>query len=208
MGEASTIGLNIAKSVFHVPSVNADGAIDHAPVLAAIHYERSFDIKGTLRKTVKGLQEKGVMVGGVLQESEFRSNKCCTQLNIVDIRTGKTERITQDRGRESRGCKLDQRGLAAISHCITDAIDADVDLVIINKYGRAESEGDGLLSCIADAISAGGPILTTVREPYIAAWNLYHGGLAIELPPKIDAILQWYDASCPHRNVKTLLTAA
>ena len=181
---------------------------DLPPSLAAIQYERDFDINGTLRKVVKNLQEKGVMVGGVLQEAEFRPNGCCARLNIVDIRTGKTERITQDRGRESRGCKLDPRGLAAISHCITDAIDADVDLVIINKFGRAESEGDGLLSCMADAISAGVPILTTVREPYVAAWSLYHGGLAIELPPKIGAILQWYDASCPHRNVDTLVEAA
>jgi hypothetical protein len=127
---------------------------DLAPVLGAIHYERDFDINSILRTVAKSLQVKGVKVGGVLQESEFRPNGCCAQLNIVDIRTGKTERITQDRGRESRGCKLDPRGLAAISHCITDAIDADVDLVIINKFGRAESEGDGLLSCIADATSS------------------------------------------------------
>jgi nucleoside-triphosphatase THEP1 len=178
------------------------------PALAAIHYERDFDINDLLRTVVKSLQGKGVRVGGVLQEAEFRPNGYCAQLNIVDIRTGKTERITQDRGRDSRGCKLDPRGLAAISYCITDAIDADVDLVVINKYGRAESEGHGLLSCIEHAVSAGVPILTTVREPYIAAWNLYHGGLAIELPAKIDAILQWYDASCPHRNVKMLVAAA
>ena len=144
---------------------------DLAPVLGAIHYERDFDINGTLRTVIKNLEVKGVKVGGVLQESEFRPNGCCAQLNIVDIRTGKTERVTQDRGRESRGCKLDPRGLAAISHCITDAIDVGVDLVIINKYGRAESEGDGLLSCIADALLAGVPMLTTVRDPYVAARN-------------------------------------
>jgi nucleoside-triphosphatase THEP1 len=178
------------------------------PMLAAIRYERTFDINGTLQKVVKSLWQDGVTVGGVLQEAEFRQNGCCALLNIVDIRTGKTERITQDCGRESHGCKLDPRGLAAISHCITDAIDADVDLVIINKFGRAESEGGGLLSCIADAISAGIPILTTVREPYIAAWNMYHGGLAVELPTKIDTILQWYVASCPHRSLKNIVFAA
>jgi hypothetical protein len=83
-----------------------------------------------------------------------------------------------------------------------------VDLVIINKCGRAKSGGDGLLSCIADAILAGVPILTTVREPYVVAWNLYHEGMAIELPPKIDAIHQWCDASCPQRNAKILVSAA
>jgi nucleoside-triphosphatase THEP1 len=181
---------------------------DQLPKLAAIHYERGFDINDILRAVSNKLQVKGLAVGGVIQEAEFRGDGCCAHLNIVDIRTGTTERITQNRGRESRGCKLDPRGLAAISHCITDAIDVGVDLVIINKYGRAESEGDGLLSCIEDAISAGVPILTTVREPYITAWNLYHGGLATALPPKIDEILRWYGASHLYRNVKTLVAAA
>lgn len=181
---------------------------EQLPKLAAIHYERDFDINAILRTVVNRLQERGLSVGGVLQEAEFRGDGCCAHLNIVDIRTGRTERITQDRGRESRGCKLDPRGLAAISHCITDAIDAGVNLVIVNKYGRAESEGDGLLSCIEDAISAGVPVLTSVREPYTAPWHLYHGGLAAALPPKIDAVLRWCDASHPYRNVKTLVTAA
>ena len=179
-------------------------SLDLAPGLAAIHYERDFDINGILRAAVKSLLARGAAVGGVLQEAEFQPNECCTCLNIVDIRTGKAERITQDCGRESRGCKLDPRGLAAISHCITDAIDSNVDLVIINKFGRAESEGDGLLSCIADAVSAGVPILTTVREPYVAAWRHYNGGWAIELPPKIEVILQWYESSRPRTTINGL----
>ena len=76
-------------------------SLDLAPILAAIYYERDFDINGILRIVVKSLQGNGVVVGGVLQESESRPNGCCDHLNIVDILTGKTERITQDRGRES-----------------------------------------------------------------------------------------------------------
>jgi len=177
------------------------------PALAAIRHDRDFDINGALRAAVKSLQAKGVIVGGVLQEAEFCRNECRAQLNIVDIRTGRAERITQDRGRESRGCKLDPRGLAAISHCITDAIDAGVDLVIINKFGRAEAEGDGLLSCIEDAILAGVPVLTTVREPYVAPWSLYHGGLAIELPPRIGTIIQWCEACRWHRSSASIAAA-
>jgi nucleoside-triphosphatase THEP1 len=132
---------------------------DVTPTLAAVRYDRDFDINGTFRIVVKILQERGVAIGGVLQEAGTSPNDCCVQLNVVDIRTGRAERITQNRGRDSRGCKLDPRGLAAISHCITEAVDADVDLIIINKFGRAESEGDGLRSCIEDAILAGVPTL-------------------------------------------------
>lgn len=168
---------------------------DQLPVLAAIHYKRDFDINATLRDVVTKLQAVGVKVGGVLQEAEWMPNECCARLHIVDIRSGQTERITQDRGSGSRGCKLDPRGLAAISHCITDAIRAKSDLIIINKFGRAESEGRGLLSCFSDAVTACIPVLTTVREPYIDAWRSYHGGLAAWLPPRTDAIHQWYGSS-------------
>ena len=179
------------------------------PVLAAVQYERDFDINGTLRKVVKRLREEGIKVGGVLQETEILPNACYSRLHIVDIRTGQSECITQNRGNESRGCKLDPRGLAEISHCITDAIETGVDLIVINKFGRAESEGDGLLSCIADAVSVGLPVLTTVREPYVASWNLFHGGLASELPPRIDAILQWFNVSCRRRdNLPVIVPAA
>ena len=53
------------------------------PMLAAIRYERTFDINGTLQKVVKSLWQDGVTVGGVLQEAEFRQNGCCALLNIA-----------------------------------------------------------------------------------------------------------------------------
>jgi nucleoside-triphosphatase THEP1 len=179
---------------------------DLTPALAAVQYEREFDINSTLRSVVTKLREKGVDVGGVLQEAEILANEDQARLYIVDIRTGKSTRITQDRGNESRGCKLDYRGLAEIAHCITDAIEVGVNLIVINKFGRAESEGGGLLSCIADAVNAGIPVLTTVREPYVEAWSSFHGGLATKLAGSESAILKWCEVSCRHRSTNLLCT--
>jgi hypothetical protein len=145
---------------------------------------------------VSDLKKQGIEVGGVLQEIEAGKEPNCARLNVVDIRTGATASITQDRGKDAQGCKLDPRGLADISHCITDAIEAGVALIVVNKFGRAESEGGGLLSCIADSVSVGIPILTSVREPYIDAWRSFHGGLAIELLPNKKTIVDWCEASC------------
>ena len=66
--------------------------------IAAIHYEKDFDINGTLRQVVKRLQADRVKVGGVLQTAAMMSNQCCVRLFIVDIQTGQTQCITQDRG--------------------------------------------------------------------------------------------------------------
>lgn len=169
--------------------------LEPTPLLAAIHYEIGFDINQTMRDVVMHLRKDGFAVGGVIQETEVDADSCFSSINIVDIRSGEAARITQEQGKESRGCKLDPRGLASISHCITDAIDAGVDLIVINKFGRAESEGGGLLSCIAAAISAGLPVLTTVRQPYRESWHAFHGGLATELLPSLQEIIKWCEVA-------------
>lgn len=164
-------------------------------LLAGVHYEQGPDVNQIIRSVVTSLRPMGVRVGGVIQEAEIDAEGRCRQLNIVDIRSGRSARITQDRGKEALGCKLDARGLAEITPCITDALDAGADLIVINKFGRAEAEGRGLLPCIADAISRGIPVLTTVRDPYLEAWRAYHGGIAAELLPSFIPILGWCEAA-------------
>lgn len=164
------------------------------PRVAAIRYERGFPINELIRDIVAELKQRDLHLGGVLQQPE--SDDACARLQLVDIRTGEAAVITQDRGKEAAGCKLDPRGVADIAHCITDAVAADVDLIVVNKFGRGESEGSGLLACLGDVVVAGIPLLTTVREPYLEAWEAFHGGYATELPPRLDAILAWCMASC------------
>jgi hypothetical protein len=162
---------------------------ERPPSLAAVRYERGFAINPLLAGVVDELRRRGYRIGGLLQQAG--SDEDCAPLTLIDIRTGKRAVITQDRGKESAGCRLDPRGLADISHCIGDTLAAGVDLVVINKFGRAESEGAGLLACFAEVVVAGIPLLTTVREPYVEAWRAFHGGYASELPPCLETIVAW-----------------
>ena len=164
------------------------------PRLAAIRYARDFPINELLRRVVAELKQRRLAVGGVLQRGE--SEDACARLLLVDIRTGESAVITQDRGKDAAGCKLDPRGMADIAHCISDAVTADVDLITINKFGRAESEGAGLLSCFAEVVVAGIPLLTAVREPYLDAWQAFHGGLATALPTCFETIVSWCVDAC------------
>jgi nucleoside-triphosphatase THEP1 len=173
--------------------------VDPAPILAAVKYEVGVNINRIILDVVNDLRMRGFEIGGVLQEIEAGSDLGQERLHVVDIRSAKSACITQQRGRDAHGCKLDPSGLADIAHCVTDAIKAGVDLIIINKFGRAESEGAGLLSCIADAVDAGIPVLTSVREPYVDAWQSFHGGLAVDLLPAKAEIVRWCEASCRQR---------
>jgi hypothetical protein len=171
-------------------------SLDVTPILAAVRYDAGFDINSLIRDVIIDLQARGHQIGGVIQEVSDDGDPSCLGLRVVDIRTRKAASITQARGRDAQGCKLDPSGLAEISHCVTDAIEAGVELVVINKFGRAESEGGGLLSGIADAVAADIPVLTTVRAPYLEAWQSFHGGLAVELAPFKDAIVAWFGTVC------------
>lgn len=164
------------------------------PRLAALRYEKSFDVSTVLSQAIARLRKQGITVGGLLQEAESGGSEPCAILQVVDLRSGQKARITQNRGKEARGCKLDEQGLVALSHCLDQAIDDRVDLVVVSRFGRAEAAGGGLLASFTAAVCAGVPLLTAVREPYLERWAAFHGGLAVDLPPSVDAVLSWFYA--------------
>ena len=51
----------------------------------------------------------------------------------------------------------------------------------MNRFGRAESLGGGLLTSLTSAVAAEVPVLTAVRAPYDVTWAQFHGGLGCEL---------------------------
>ena len=71
------------------------------------------------------------------------------------------------------------------------AIADRVDLLVINRFGRAESLGRGLIGCLTAALEAAVPILTAVRAPYDADWRAFHGGLGQDLPADEASAIGW-----------------
>jgi hypothetical protein len=68
---------------------------------------------------------------------------------------------------------------------------SNVELLVLNRFGKAEAEGGGLRSAFVRAIEAGIPVVTAVRSPYIAAWSEFHERLAVDLTPDLGAVLAW-----------------
>jgi len=167
------------------------------PRLAAIAYERGFDIDRLLAKLCERLARLGIRPGGLLQIAAGRESGCADSIHVLDLRTHFD--IWEDRGACARGCRLDERGLAAASRAIETAIADRVDLVVMNRFGRAESLGRGLLASLASAVAAGVPLLTAVRAPYDAAWTRFHGGLGCTLPADLAAVTAWAE-SAVHRS--------
>jgi hypothetical protein len=150
--------------------------------LAAVAYDRGFDIDRLLVDVCERLARRGVRLGGLLQISTGAKGRCATTVHVVDLRTNAVFDIWEDRGACARGCRLDERGLAAASSALDRAIADRVDLVVMNG---------GLLGPLASAVAAELPVLTAVRAPYDLAWAKFHGGLAKELPADVVSVTAW-----------------
>jgi Protein of unknown function (DUF2478) len=159
--------------------------------LAAVTYERGFDIDGLLSRICLKVRSRGLSVGGLLQSSFGGTGGCAESVIVTDLRSNNVFDIWDRRGQSARGCRLDENGLIEAQPILLVAIADRVDLLIINRFGRAESLGRGMLSIFSRAIDADVPVLTAVRRPYDAAWHSFHGGMGSELAPDIDAIEAW-----------------
>jgi hypothetical protein len=162
------------------------------PQLAAICYPRGFDIDRLLADVCSDLTSASVRLGGLLQViTGKRTVGCAASVRLFDLKTQECFEIWEDRGACASGCRLDERVLADAERVLSSAIDETVDLLIINRFGRAESLGRGLRSSFAAAVSAGIPVLTAVRAPYDSSWREYHYGVGVDLPCDRALISDW-----------------
>ncbi len=74
------------------------------------------------------------------------------------------------------------------------------DLLVLNRFGRGESEGRGFRDLIARALEMGVPVLTAVRPTYGGAWAAFGGDLACDLPVEADAVLAWAETLKERRD--------
>lgn len=159
--------------------------------LAAVIYQAGFRIDEFLARVADLLRADHVKLGGALQENARGTTGICSTMTLVDLTSQSRFRISQDLGPQAQGCRLDARGLSEIGALLDKALHQNVELLVLNRFGKAEAEGDGLRSAFARAIETGIPVLTAVRPPYTEAWAEFHGHLAIDLAPNLDTVLAW-----------------
>ena len=169
-------------------SMTSDQTI--APFAAAVYRPDTGD-RMALFKFVERLKSNNVRVGGVLQEALFNSAGEITGLDAIDVDTN--QRIPISRPMENRDeCGLDVSALAGTTEIIRKAIDDRLALVVVEKFGELEQEGKGLIDEIFQTIAAGIPLLISVPEAALAAWQERSGELGSVLSFNEEAFQQWW----------------
>jgi nucleoside-triphosphatase THEP1 len=159
--------------------------------LAAIHYRTGFPIDDFLARVGALLRADHIRVGGAIQLNVAEPGRTCGAMTLVDLSSGTAMEISQQLGSLAQGCRLDTGRLAEFGTLLERLPDEGVELLILNKFGRAEAEGHGLRRNIERALNAGVAVLTAVRAPYDDAWRVFHGGLATDLPPDLENVRAW-----------------
>jgi molybdate transport system ATP-binding protein len=160
--------------------------------VAAILYRPEDDVDALLAGFASALIRNGERVGGIVQRNLKDEAGRSNGMLVVDLMNGREISICQPLGRGATACKLDPAGLAEASLAVSRAIADDADLIIVNKFSKQEASGHGLRSELADAIMAGGPVLTAVPQKCLDAWTQFTGDRGTTLLCAPHVIEDWW----------------
>lgn len=161
------------------------------PQLAAIIYEPGIDADRVLRQVIDSLRPRGIRFGGIIQSTGERWSACRRVLQVEDLATGAVLRISQDLGLQAESCILDTAALSAATRYVRAAIDEQVDVLITNRFGEQEANGQGLRAELAEAAMAGFIIVTVMKSNYRDAWAEFGGEFGVTLEPNAKIVSDW-----------------
>lgn len=161
------------------------------PPLAAVRYGSGDAIDMLLEEAVRDLQAAGVRVAGYVQRVSDTGPDRCPTTHLEDVTSGVRHVISQPLGSGASGCRLDPQALAALCGELEAQCARGVDLVVLNRFGKGESQGHGFRAAIERALLAGVPVLTAVHDTYLPDWLDFAGGDAARLAASRGEIDAW-----------------
>ncbi|BBE72554.1 DUF2478 domain-containing protein [Oharaeibacter diazotrophicus] len=159
--------------------------------LAAIFFARGETVDDVLAAAAETLAAEGLVVAGTVQAVGAAEEGCCGPMLVRDLSDGTVTVISQDLGKLATGCRLDGGALAEVAVRLDAALDRGADVLVVNRFGKAEGEGGGLRSVIERAVADGLPVVLAVRADHAAVWDAFHAGTATTLPADAAAVVRW-----------------
>lgn len=152
----------------------------HLPPIVGLRIEAGDGVDQLLAGVASDLVRLGVPVQGVIQTRGDAGGECaCAEMYLHDLATGRVDVISEKRGSGAQGCQLDWEALTDIAGRLEADLTAETGVLIINRFGRSESEGRGFRRAIEKAIELGVTVIIAFRPEYEGAWEAFHGGLAV-----------------------------
>ncbi len=170
---------------------NDERALPQTRRIAAIVYTDNAYPGPSFEALVRLCRDRGLSLAGVLQHQICAAPDRRCDVVLEDLTTGHRTAIFEDRGAGAGGCRLDEGALAEATARVEANLEGGADLLVLNKFGKAECAGGGVVDVMANAVDRGIPSIIGVPKSNLDAWRGFAGDYAIELSGDIDEIGQW-----------------
>ena len=156
--------------------------------LAAIAYDGDARPDALLSAFAAQIVARGRKPTGLIQ-----TNGSSGALSVQLLPSAEPIVIGESRGPGARGCILDVGRLLDAGMRISEALKAGADVLIVNRFGKQEAEGKGLLFLIEEAMAQNIPVVIAVAQARWDSWMAFSQGMGVALSPNLNAMLQWWD---------------
>lgn len=180
---------------FSHSSQSGRGVFDAQCDLGALVYQQHEKPDALLCDFADSLIGQGHRVVGLVQLGHHCRDD--VELSAMLLHTGEQLQLFQDLGTCAKGCKLDIDRLMRAGGQIADQLDG-ADLLIINRFGKHEQEGKGLLFLVEQALSLDVPVLIAVPDLRFHHWIEFSGGMSVKLPCRTASLHAWWKAVSKH----------
>ena len=161
------------------------------PVLAAFVYATGEG--AVIGRFADGARAAGLAVAGMIQEDERRPDRRRCDMTLVDLGSGRRIGLSEDRGKDTRGCRMDHAALEEAAGLALAALDGErlPDLLVLSKFGKREIEGRGFRQVVEKAVELGVPLLVGVTADHVEGFRAFGGGFETitEDPAEVEALI-------------------
>ncbi|MGH1356523.1 MAG: DUF2478 domain-containing protein [Thalassovita sp.] len=155
-----------------------------------------------LTEVATRLLSAGHKVYGAVQNNTERTDGDRCDMDIVVLPGGQQLRVSQALGPGAKGCRLDNGALAQAVADVEKGFSPQADLLVVNKFGKQEAIGGGFRDLIANALSWGVPVLTSVNALNLDAFKQFAAGIETQLQPDDAQIAEWVRGASKARDVQ------
>jgi uncharacterized protein (DUF4213/DUF364 family)/nucleoside-triphosphatase THEP1 len=169
----------------------------------AVLYTAGTAHRSVLSEFAAELKSRGWRLGGVVQKTLYDADGTRRGIDAVEVDTGRRIPISRPTKHDLAAgtCTLDRSALAEATNAVRRAVEEGMDLVVVDKFGEREQEGDGLADEILEAIAEGVPTLVSVPAAALERWIRFTGGMGDLVAPDMEALWRWWG---PHNLYREL----
>lgn len=164
--------------------------------VAAVLYEgdQGAAVDALLSDVARHFRAQGWKLAGAVQSPEAPRNSRC-EMTLEDLATGACIETADGLGPSVPGCRLDTEALEDAVGLASSSLDPATRLVIINRFGKRESDGRGFRSMIEAAVVLDVPVLVGLKRMYLDAWTSFVGEAPVILPHRHADVVLWCETA-------------